>query len=101
MNTDRFNRIAEMLKSIDEDFDPESSVGRAEVTLALIGHFNPPLDMLAICECGWRGTMRDCREFPYNNGASNWAKLSGRAGVHYHCPQCIDRVVWKYYYAMN
>lgn len=96
------NRIAEMLKSIDENIDyPNDTYSRAAVMRAAIGSVNVPSDessMLAICRCGWRGTMLEAHSVEYDNG--QWSYRAGRRGTHWHCPEC-NQVIWRYYHTIN
>jgi hypothetical protein len=95
-------RIAEMLKSIDAKMDyPNDAYSKAAVMRAMLGSIDVPTDessMIALCECGWHGTMVATRKRNYDNG--EWAHRSGRRGMHWHCPEC-DRVIWKYYHTIN
>ena len=101
--TDEIKRIAEMLKSIEPDLDyPNDTHSKAQVMRAMMGSIDVPFDeeseMLAICDCGWRGTMLDCLWEPYDNGA--WAVHAGRKGYHWNCPDCGE-TVWRYYNVIN
>lgn len=95
---DEFNRAAEMLKSVMPELDPATTGGKAAVMRALLGYVPVTDDtkMLAVCECGWRGTMLDTRMQEYQSEPENWRKLAGRQGWHYECPEC-GRVVWATY----
>lgn len=99
---DEFMRIAEMLKSIEPDLDyPNNTHSKAQVMRAVLGSVDVPYDesvMLAICGCGWRGTMQDTHRENYDNG--KWAYHSGRQGYHWNCPKC-GATIWRYYHTIN
>lgn len=102
--TDEFNRIAEMLKSIEPGLDyPNDKHSKAQVMRAAMGSINVPLDesaMVAICACGWRGTMQDCAREDYDSGHVSWTRRAGRQGYHWNCPECGE-TVWKYYHTIS
>lgn len=101
---DEFMRIAEMLKSVEPDLDyPNNTHSKAQVVRAVMGSIDVPHDestMLAICGCGWRGTMLDCRRRAYDSGHESWVRHAGRRGYHWNCPQC-GATVWRYYHTIN
>lgn len=97
--TDEFNRIVEMLKSVEPDLDyPNDKHSRAQLARALLGSIDvkDPRAMLAICACGWRGVMWDCPREGYDSGLYSWQHLAGRKGWHWNCPRC-GLLIWKYY----
>lgn len=99
-----FKRTAEMLKSIDPNLDyPNDTHSKAHVMRAIMGSVNVPNDeskMIAICACGWRGTMQNCDRVNYASPDESWARLAGRKGYHWNCPEC-KTTIWKYYYMIN
>lgn len=103
-HNDERQRLAEMLKSIEPSLDyPNDTHSKAQVMRATMGSINVPLDesqMVAICTCGWRGTMQDCDRVNYNTPHESWVRLAGRSGFHWNCPECKS-VVWKYYDMIN
>lgn len=101
---DELNRLAEILKSIEPTLNyPNDTRSKAQVMRARLGSINVPFDestMIAICFCGWRGTMFDCDREQYNSSPESWAKLAGRQGLHWNCPECKS-VIWRYYNVIN
>lgn len=97
---DQFTRVGEMLKSIRPDLDMDSRDGKAEIMRGLMGSLRVPDHMVAICECGWRGTLVDTNERHYDSGPDSWRHHAGRRGWHWHCPKC-QKVIWKYYSEIN
>ncbi len=101
---DEYKRLAEMLKSIEPGLDyPNDRHSKAQVVRAALGSINVPMDektMLAICACGWRGTMESTHREEYDSGAGSWRKHAGRRGYHWNCPECGE-TVWKYYNEIN
>lgn len=104
---DQYDLISEMIKSVDPSHNRLTTAGKANEVRAAMGSYRfknslfglPPLEMLAICgTCGWRGTILNAREVPYDNGA--WANLAGRRGYHWYCPICAD-TIWKHYTEIN
>lgn len=100
---DEYARLAAMLKSVDDEIDyPNDKRSKAQVVRAAIGSIDVKDEraMRAICKCGWRGTMLDCRREHYDSGAESWRNRAGRAGYHWHCPKC-EAVIWRYYYMIS
>lgn len=96
--TEDFERVAQMLKSIMPELDyPNDTRSKAWVMRAVLGSVDVPYNesgMMAICKCGWRGTMEVTQRENYDNG--KWSTLAGRKGYHWNCPECGE-TVWKYY----
>jgi len=96
--------VAEMLQSINMAIEyPETSKSKADVMRALLGSVEPPRNetqMIAICTCGWRGTMQDAIKRKYDSGLESWSRLGGRRGWRWYCPDC-DVVVWRYYWMIS
>lgn len=99
---DEYMRIAKMLKSIEPDLDyPNNTHSKAQVMRAVMGSVDVPYDeqsMVAVCACGWEGTMGDTQREAYDNG--EWAHHAGRKGFHWNCPAC-GQLIWRYYDVIN
>jgi hypothetical protein len=95
-----FERIIKMLMSVEPDLDPESQHGKAQRVRAMLGSIEPRLEMQALCNCGWKGTILDTKEETYRSDETSWHMHGGRQGWHYICPKC-GAVVWRYYNVIN
>ena len=100
MTNEHLKLIADMLASVDNAFNHDTTAGKAAVMRAALGSVDPADDMLAICECGWRGTINDASRVAYDSGGDSWRRHAGRSGWHWNCPRC-DRTIWSYYTVIN
>lgn len=98
--TEEFVRIAQMLQSVDPALDSATTHGKATIMLARMGRIEPQEDMLALCQCGWRGQIAETNERPYSTSEASWRMLAGRRGYVYVCPSC-GAEIWRYYFEIN